>query len=79
MSYAVAGNNTIAVLQVAPIVAKRTPKDIRQTSARFAQDNFRSACVPLFCLRRQMNIKIALLFDNQPDFDSHRPAIDFLP
>ena len=42
------------------------------------QNNFRRAGVPLFGARREVNVEIALLFDNQADFDSDRAAPHFL-
>src|ERR1051325_1464068 len=72
---AVRGDDAIAIMHVRRIVPERKAEEIGQASARFGEDNFRRARIPLFRVRREMHVKIALALDDQPDLDSDGAAL----
>src|SRR5712691_7972773 len=75
---AVARSYAVTVLHFKQVVSEWLAKKVRQPSACLSQNNLRSARVPLFRPRRQMNIKVALLLDDQTDLDSHRATTNLL-
>src|SRR4051812_32046479 len=72
---AVRGDQAVTILNLGAIVHIRLPEEVRESPARLGQDGFRRARVPLFSARAQVNIQVALLFDNQPDLDADRASL----
>ena len=68
----------VTVLDFRRIVSNRVAEKIAEGAACFLKNYLWGACVPLLGTRRQVHVKIALLFDDQADFDADRATLNFL-
>src|SRR2546423_420161 len=56
----VCSDDAVMILRVGRVVAYRLSEQVCEASARFAQDNFGRASVPLFRARAEMYVEVAL-------------------
>src|SRR6185503_4182204 len=74
----IAGDQPVAILNIRNVVVQRITEKIGYAPARFRQDQFGRARVPLLCAWREMDVNVALLLDEQADLDSHRATLHFV-
>jgi hypothetical protein len=67
MRSAIARNDTVMILKIGNIIAKRRTENVCQLTARFFQDDLRAARVPELRPRTQVNVNVALGFGDQAD------------
>src|ERR1044072_4573938 len=74
---AVRGDEAVAVEHVGRVVAKRVAENVGHAPARFRQARLGRAGVPLLRLRREMDVEVCLLLNQEPDLDADRMAPHF--
>src|ERR1051325_1160455 len=79
MSDSVCRNHAVAVVDARIVIAQTASEKICESTARFSQNDLRSARVPLFCARRKMQIEIGLSLSNQTNLHTDGTAACFMP
>jgi hypothetical protein len=75
----VRGDDPAVILDIGDPVPDPLAEKIRQTPACFLENYLRSARVPKFCPRRQVDVEIADRLRDEPDLQSNRSSLDLTP